>query len=46
MSCVVVCDLAEEDGIVIEDTEDWYAQDIQGNVWYFGEISLDHLVIE
>lgn len=26
-----------EDGILIEETFDWYAQDIDGNVWYFGE---------
>ena len=26
-----------EDGSLAEDTFDWYAQDKQGNVWYFGE---------
>jgi hypothetical protein len=26
-----------EDGVLIEDTFDWYAQDEDGNVWYFGE---------
>lgn len=26
------------DGVVIEDTKDWIAQDKDGNVWYFGEI--------
>ncbi|HEY3217375.1 MAG TPA: hypothetical protein VGK93_12875 [Candidatus Eisenbacteria bacterium] len=26
-----------EDGSLSEDTFDWYAQDRQGNVWYFGE---------
>lgn len=25
------------DGDLIEDTEDWYAQDAAGNVWYLGE---------
>jgi hypothetical protein len=25
------------DGELIEDTDDWYAQDKDGNVWYFGE---------
>jgi hypothetical protein len=25
------------DGSLAEDTFDWYAQDLQGNVWYFGE---------
>ncbi|OOO02077.1 MAG: hypothetical protein USCGTAYLOR_01713 [Chromatiales bacterium USCg_Taylor] len=27
------------DGVLIEDTIDWLAQDKAGNVWYFGEIS-------
>ena len=37
--CLVVNDVAVEDGEVIEDTDDWFAQDFQGNVWYCGEIS-------
>ena len=37
--CRVVHDVVEENGEIIEDTIDWYAQDIFGNVWYFGEIS-------
>jgi len=28
---------------LIEDTKDWYAQDKQGNVWYFGEESYEIL---
>jgi hypothetical protein len=39
VTCAVVRDVVKEDGEVIEDTKDWYAQDIYGNVWYFGEIS-------
>jgi hypothetical protein len=27
----------DEDGKVVEDTYDWYAQDTSGNVWYLGE---------
>jgi len=27
------------DGELIEETLDWYAQDIYGNVWYFGEFA-------
>ncbi|MGH7180325.1 MAG: hypothetical protein ACREJC_23300, partial [Tepidisphaeraceae bacterium] len=27
----------DEDGRIIEDTFDWYAQDNNGNIWYFGE---------
>jgi hypothetical protein len=34
---VVVRDRAYSGGDLVEDTRDWYAQDRQGNVWYFGE---------
>ncbi|HYV94532.1 MAG TPA: hypothetical protein VE978_22355 [Chitinophagales bacterium] len=37
INCTVVHDVATEDGEITEDTYDWYAQDIYGNVWYFGE---------
>ena len=33
----VVRDTVTEDGAVVEDTLDWYAQDSDGNVWYLGE---------
>jgi len=33
----VVRDLAFEDGVLAEKTFDWFAQDRDGNVWYFGE---------
>jgi hypothetical protein len=33
---LVLRDVATEDGEVIEDTDDWYAQDREGNVWYLG----------
>jgi hypothetical protein len=33
----VVRDTVTEDGQLIEDTFDWYAQDAVGNVWYLGE---------
>jgi len=39
VTCVVVHDSATVDGELMEDTIDWYAQDKDGNVWYFGEIS-------
>src|SRR5215213_4944132 len=35
--CVVVDDRAWEGGKLIEGTYDWFAQDNEGNVWYFGE---------
>jgi len=33
----VVHDVVTEQGDVVEDTYDWYAQDDDGNVWYLGE---------
>ncbi|MGI9293645.1 MAG: hypothetical protein ACR2PS_06650 [Pseudomonadales bacterium] len=39
VTCVVVQDVEQEEGAVLENTDDWYAQDIEGNVWYCGEIS-------
>lgn len=38
----VVRDRVFEDGELIEDTLDWYAQDRQGNVWYFGEQTAEY----
>ena len=37
VTCTVVHDVVTEDGETTEDTFDWYAQDRDGNVWYFGE---------
>jgi hypothetical protein len=37
VTTTVVHDRVYEDGVLTEDTFDWYAQDKQGNVWYFGE---------
>ena len=39
IDCLVVNDIVEEDGEVVEDTDDWFAQDKEGNVWYCGEIA-------
>jgi hypothetical protein len=33
----VVHDVVSEDGQLVEDTFDWYAQDADGNIWYLGE---------
>jgi hypothetical protein len=41
VTCVVVRDIVRENGVVIEDTKDWFAQDVDGNVWYFGEVVQD-----
>ena len=39
VTTTVVHDVVIEDGEVVEDTHDWYAQDRLGNVWYLGELS-------
>lgn len=33
----VVRDTVTQDGEVVEDTSDWYAQDSHGTIWYLGE---------
>lgn len=38
IECIVVRDVVTLDGVLIEDTLDWYAQDEDGTVWYMGEI--------
>jgi len=43
VTCVEVHDQVFTDGELTEDTLDWFAQDKEGNVWYFGEDS-DELV--
>lgn len=35
----VVRDTAYVNGLIVEDTLDYYAQDKDGNVWYFGELT-------
>src|SRR3981081_126216 len=37
VTTTVVHDIVTAGGQVTEDTWDWYAQDREGNVWYFGE---------
>jgi hypothetical protein len=37
VTCVEVRDTVFTDGVLTEDTLDWFAQDKDGNVWYFGE---------
>jgi len=47
VATTVVHDQVYFDGELIEETLDWYAQDSDGNVWYFGEDSkeIDHGVV-
>ena len=37
VTATVVSDVADHNGMILERTSDWYAQDKQGNVWYLGE---------
>jgi hypothetical protein len=36
---IVVHDIVTLDGVILEDTFDWYSQHEDGTVWYMGEIS-------
>ena len=42
VAATVVRDQVFVDGELAEDTLDWYAQDRQGNVWYFGEQTAEY----
>ena len=42
VECVVVRDEVSQDGEPVEITDDWYAQDRDGNVWYFGEETAEY----
>jgi hypothetical protein len=39
VTTTVVRDTEYENGVLVEDTVDWYAQDTDGNVWYLGELT-------
>jgi len=38
----VVHDQVTDHGAVVEDTQDWYAQDADGNIWYLGERTAEY----
>jgi hypothetical protein len=38
----VVHDVVTEDGEPVEVTDDWYAQDSDGNIWYLGEDTAEY----
>lgn len=50
VNCLTLRDVVregdDEDAPIVEDTFDWYAQDLDGNVWYCGEISLNFEIFE
>ncbi len=39
VTCAIVHDVVRSEGEVTEDTQDFLAQDLAGNIWYFGEVS-------
>src|SRR5262249_22610558 len=41
VKATVVRDTVSQNGTPIERTDDWYAQDKRGNVWYMGEEAFD-----
>src|SRR5690349_6175135 len=41
--CTIVRDTVSEHGRAVERTNDYYAQDRQGNVWYMGEDAFDRV---
>lgn len=43
---VVWLDIEGGPTVLIEDTQDWYAADNTGNVWYLGEATVEHLYDE
>ncbi len=42
VDCIVVRDVAVSNSEIVEKTVDWYAQDSDGNVWYFGEDTAEY----
>jgi hypothetical protein len=38
----VVHDVVREEGKLVEKTDDWYAQDKKGNIWYLGEATTEY----
>ena len=42
VDCLVISDVVTQNGSLVEKTTDWYAQDSQGNVWYFGENTAEY----
>jgi hypothetical protein len=42
IEATVVHDQVSEDGQLIEDTQDWYAQDRWGGLWYLGEDTTEY----
>lgn len=43
VKCVVIEDTVTSSGALVEKTDDWYAQDKKGTVWYFGETTAEYV---
>ena len=37
VTCIAVSDRVSDEGVVVEDTDDWFAQAVNGDVYYAGE---------
>ena len=46
VTCITVRDTVLEDGVPLEDTDDWIALHDDGDAWYFGEISKNFELFE
>ncbi len=46
VTCLVIKDVVRASDGTVEDTQDWFAQDQQGNVWYCGEIAQQKEIFE
>jgi hypothetical protein len=42
VTTTVVRDVVKLEGSLVEKTWDWFAQDLRGNVWYFGEDTAEY----
>jgi len=42
ITATIVRDTVTDGGELVEDTYDWFAQDVDGNVWYLGEESVEY----
>ena len=46
VTCLVVRDLVYSRGVLSEATDDWYGQNKDGTVWYFGEETKDYEIFK
>ena len=46
INCVIVSDRVYVAGLLVEDTDAWFAQENNGDVWYMGEYVTDLIKME